>query len=371
MMFKSHLKKRLVRRSFIAFLFPLLAIAGNYTVKKWDTIWDLSGKYLGDPYSWERIWSANSHINDPHWIYPGDILNIPGAGTNGESSGENNSSVSEDDEKSNLNTTDLKYTVPSLNKDYSAATAAQTISSDSYKDSKHNFSSKGFTEELFRQISFLWDKPNSLGIITPGDAYIYEKKEIGTFREYVDIKCVVESGSGYSVGDTVEIIHPMKTMKLKERVTTLVKKVALATVRETYTNAAGQAMMKIRIFKLWDSVVNKDRVIKAAPIPSMLVESVSDPEKKVTGKLLLNAEKSEISYVFKPVILDIGKNEGVQLGDLFLIYKNDGREIEKVPAAMGFIIHTTDLASTLMISNMRDVVKAGDQVSLFKRVTLK
>lgn len=367
-MINNQKKRRITVRSSLVFLFPILVLAGNYTVKKWDTIWDLSGKYLGDPYSWERIYSVNQHIDDPHWIYPGDVLNIPGAGDN------SNNTASEDnevDDNSNYSTTDLKYTVPSLNKDVTSAPNSESFSSDSYKNSHDNIDAKAFSESLFRQIAFLWDKPNSSGVITPGDAYIFEKKEIGTFREYVDIKCNIEAGSGYSVGDTVEILHPIKIQKLKGKITNFVKKVALATVSETYTSASGQAMMKIRIFKLWDSVVNMDRIIKAEKIPPIYVENVSEPDRKLVGKLLINAEKSEISYVFKPFILNIGKTEGVQIGDLFLVNRDDGAEVEKIPSAMGFIIHTTDLSSTLMITNMRQVVKEGDQVSLFKKVTLR
>ncbi len=39
-----------------------------------DTLWDLSGRYFGDNYAWPRVWSYNSHITNPHWIYPGDII---------------------------------------------------------------------------------------------------------------------------------------------------------------------------------------------------------------------------------------------------------------------------------------------------------
>ena len=48
----------------------------THTVEKGDTLWDLSGKYLGNPYAWPQIWELNQWIKDPHWIYPGDPLVI-------------------------------------------------------------------------------------------------------------------------------------------------------------------------------------------------------------------------------------------------------------------------------------------------------
>lgn len=43
-----------------------------------DTLWDLSGRFLADPYLWPQIWDVNQYITDSHWIYPGDPLRIPG-----------------------------------------------------------------------------------------------------------------------------------------------------------------------------------------------------------------------------------------------------------------------------------------------------
>lgn len=52
--------------------------ATAYLVRKGDTLWDLSGQFLSDPFVWPDLWQKNPHVQDPHWIYPGDSLCVPG-----------------------------------------------------------------------------------------------------------------------------------------------------------------------------------------------------------------------------------------------------------------------------------------------------
>ncbi|MEP6692792.1 MAG: LysM peptidoglycan-binding domain-containing protein [Gemmatimonadaceae bacterium] len=57
---------------------PLTA-GRTYTVKAGDSLWELSRTYLNDPFLWPEIYRINaSGIEDPHWIYPGQVLQMPG-----------------------------------------------------------------------------------------------------------------------------------------------------------------------------------------------------------------------------------------------------------------------------------------------------
>ncbi len=50
-----------------------------HEVAEGDTLYDLSGQYFGNPREWPKLWSFNSHITNPHWIYPGDVIYLQSA----------------------------------------------------------------------------------------------------------------------------------------------------------------------------------------------------------------------------------------------------------------------------------------------------
>lgn len=61
---------------------PCLAMAAEqdeptiYVIKKGDTLWGLSDRFIKDPNYWPNMWSRNDEITNPHVIYPGQKVRV-------------------------------------------------------------------------------------------------------------------------------------------------------------------------------------------------------------------------------------------------------------------------------------------------------
>lgn len=63
----------------LALALPCFSLAAEheptvYVIKRGDTLWGLSQRFLNDPKYWPNLWSRNQEVTNPHLIYPGQTV---------------------------------------------------------------------------------------------------------------------------------------------------------------------------------------------------------------------------------------------------------------------------------------------------------
>ena len=56
---------------------PALSNTEPYTIKKGDWLSKIAKRRLGDAMLWPKVWVLNPQIENPHLIYPGDVITVP------------------------------------------------------------------------------------------------------------------------------------------------------------------------------------------------------------------------------------------------------------------------------------------------------
>jgi LysM repeat protein len=76
------MKTRLLLVLFALLLLPCHALSADqeepsiYVIKQGDTLWGISERFIKDPNYWPNMWSKNSQVTNPHFIYPGQKVRV-------------------------------------------------------------------------------------------------------------------------------------------------------------------------------------------------------------------------------------------------------------------------------------------------------
>lgn len=301
-----------------------------YTVQKGDTLWDLSKKFSDTPWQWPEMWKENSQIANPHRIYPGERIRLYrrlealGHGGAGEETTGTEKGLQEKPEITKL----LSY-------EYAAIDRVGFIRKEPVLAHGIIFKVEG-QKEMISTGDLVYIEPRNNFTLSPGNKYTVYR----TLQPIVNKQTNEFIGIQHYFAGAVEIMIQRP-------------KFVVARVVAGY-----------RPIKVGDLLMPYMR-----QMPSVAMQPTPPG---LEGNIIVSEEHQTIFGESTIAFINKGASSGVEPGQLYWIFKQEQYRINPqdqyavtlTPVLLGelLVLHTENTTSTVMITDSRRAISAGDRI---------
>ncbi|MCP4597974.1 LysM peptidoglycan-binding domain-containing protein [Neptuniibacter sp.] len=289
----------------------------EYVVVKGDTLWHISGRFLKSPWKWPEVWGVNPQVDNPHLIYPGDIIYLtwvdgkPRLGVKRDSSIYPKARVSPLEQA--IHAIPLRDIISFLN------------------------DNRVLSEDLLKKAPYVLGGQSERIIAGAGDR-IYAR---GTLLEDQRRQGIYRAASEYKDPDTEEFLG-YEMLKIADA------DVVAHSKDEIVTLDVVKSHKEVRIL---------DRVV---PTEEVRIQSVFYPKASpegVEGKVLSVLSGVRDAGQFNVVALNRGMREGLEAGHVFAIYRKG--ELIKDPVTNEMLNLPPERSGELMVFKVFEKVSYG------------
>ena len=343
---------------------PTLALGQapeSHTVREGDTLWDLARQYRGDPFLWPDIYRLNtSVVEDPHWIYPGEVLRL--AVSEGVASVPSTDTPPPSDTTAVANAPSSEPEPAAPDADTPPASLASLTEPDPSVDDEMaplfgprrgetmQQTMRAYVEQPYRPLrrsefyasGFLSegdDLPYGkvLGMVTPPQIKAAARNVSALPYSMVSVQA--PRGGTYQVGDTLLITRTGPEMGQYGDV---VVPTGMAQVRDT---ADGKYVAEV--VAIYGAIRAGQQVLPAERFSSTATARAVPMEGGITARLVGSPQRQDLKAPQMVVFLDKGRRDGVAPGDIF--------EIRRTPAELSDgTIRVDEVMATLQVVHVRD-----------------
>jgi len=317
-----------------------------YVVQPGDTLWEIAQTFMGDPEYWPRLWSFNTDITNPHWIYPGNRI-VFVAGTLVEP--------------------------PQVGLETPMDRDGYQVEALTYRD---------LEAECGPDVRFQNPKPaeryHAPGFIANKDeldqyGYVYKARtEYTYFADTTLVYVKMDDPDAYDCGDVVAFFRPtVKKVRHPESRRTvygsLYRVLAEGVVVHTYEDVTS-----VRVRNSWAEVERGDLVGPSMPVD--IEVEVDTPSGTLEGIIVSRlTTESSLAGTRETVFLDQGRADGVRVGDSVYIYEQRDPWIDKAkedeglpPSVIGrvVVIRVDEDYATAVVVDADRPIDVGHRVAV-------
>ncbi len=316
----------------------------SYTVQKGDTLWDISQKVLGNPWYWPKVWSLNPQVENPNWIYPGNVITFTGGGEQLPAQVQGQAQEGQGPDFGTPEQVAANQAVVSGPKSltYVPKTSAQVVD-------------RGFIT------------PRELTAAGSIGASYEPKSLLSTFdKVYLTFKNrgAVKVGDRFIAFKTERAVHDPRTGALVGYFTKL-----LGTVR--VTRKPGRGALTGQIGAVLDAIERGDRLIPYTDAFTRTV--VNRPNQVELDGIILATLKPQLVLIgeYNYVFINKGRKDGVEVGNTFSILhrgnpltrdqKIPDKALPWEPVGTAMVVEVRDDASTALVTRSIEALSTGDR----------
>jgi LysM repeat protein len=353
---------------------PVTATPGSHTVAEGETLWEIAQMYYGDPLLWPEIYRLNTAVvEDPHWIYPGEVLNLSQLIAQGEPERQaadtlapgdtlavDTAMVAEPPPLGDTTETQVSMFDTRANPQQQVERSLAIYLEQPYRPLRRGeFYSAGFlTEEEdlpWARVIRGTDRPSVASLEFRGQAQLYG-----------EIALVPASNASYHVGDSLLVARIDRTLENWGDVV-----VPSGIVRIT----------EIQPQQILGQLVAQYGAPRAGfPYVGLPLEPFRDPgevrpvpvEQGLDGHVIAVRDEQPLVGLQEFIFIDRGRRDGVVPGDVFEAYRPPGTEegdASAGPIQTLLVVHTRERSATaLVVTVTRGDLRAGTPVRLTRKM---
>ncbi|GAB4308268.1 MAG: LysM peptidoglycan-binding domain-containing protein [Myxococcota bacterium] len=335
-----------------------------YTVEKGDTLWDICDKFKGDPWYWPKLWALNPQIENPHWIYPGDVIRFYPSAMAMPSPVEVEDVLATGEVVEEL----AAVTMGSLQ--------SPTIAYDESESGKLVKVSGPFVVGYASNLQPKLARRNKFITVTPiqiSGEIAYSHTDRMMLSEFETVYMNMVSRKNLRIGDRFMIISPPKIIEhplTGEELGWEVKysgEVEVTKIDPHYVSGT--------IYRIYDPIYRGDKLI---PVRDILGQVKPEPNSTALKGSIIYMEREGLKMAgeFMLVFIDKGRSSGVKTGNTFDIIeridprleaKMDEEERQRLPkekVGEVLVIESRDKVSTGMVLYSARELEIGDTLEM-------
>ena len=308
-----------------------------YTIRKGDTLWDLSERFSDSPWQWPALWEENDQIANPHWIYPGERIRLF--------------------RKQDLEKVFKKEETPALE---APAPGVEEVLPEEDRPYMMfpRISSVGFVrKEPLVSSGVIFKVRDDHELISTGDiVYIEPNPKAPTM----------------SIGERYTLYRNRRWIgQVRKNLEKYGVQYFLTGVVEIFDKEGDIAIG--RIVETYRAIHLKDKLIPYEPRSPKI--TISDTPEGPAGRVFLAEEHQELIGAGHIVFIDQGANDGIRRGQIYKIYYQESdqrdpstakvRTLASIPFAELIVLHTESTTATCLVINSRRQIETGARVGNF------